>query len=163
QKRVSVTTVTSSAGSPSVSGQGQTVKFTAVVADSVPGVGIPTGTVTFTIDGVPRATLALTTVGGVQQASFALSTLSLGFHNVGGTYGGNGISPPTTSAPLVQEARKTSTPALVSSATPSQPNQPVVFTATVRSTTPGQGIPTGTVTFRIDGVDQQPPVPLTVV
>jgi len=42
---------------------------------------------------------------------------------------------------------------LISSANPSLPGQPVAFTFTVNAVAPGQGTPTGTVQFKIDGTN----------
>src|SRR5207253_2935590 len=84
------------------SNRGQLVTFTATVTGNVPGSNTPTGTVTFTIDGVTQATVALS--NGV--ATFATSSLAAGSHVVVASYNGGALGDITfsasTSAPLTQ-------------------------------------------------------------
>ena len=79
----STTTTLISSVNPSASGQ--SVTFTATVADVAPGVGTPTGTVTFK-DGA-------TTIGtGTLSAgvtTFTTSTLAIGTHSITAVYGGD--------------------------------------------------------------------------
>ena len=140
--------------------------FTAVVT-AAGSLGIPTGTVTFTIDGQAQTPVQLSVVGGNDKAQFATSDtrggIALG-HGVlqrryerefqhwiaahaDGDRAGAGLLATTTT--------------LTSSLDPSTAGQPVTFTAIV---SPGAaaGTPTGTVTFTIDGTPQAP-VPLHVV
>jgi N-acetylneuraminic acid mutarotase len=72
------------ASSSSSSTVGQTVTFTATVADPN-GVVTATGPVTFTVDGSQLASPTL--VNG--QATFSTSSLSLGGHNIAANYGGD--------------------------------------------------------------------------
>ena len=53
--------------------------------------GIPTGTVTFTIDTVPEPPVNVMDVNGVAQANFVTgsSALSVGTHTIGATYNGD--------------------------------------------------------------------------
>ena len=51
--------------------------------------------------------------------------------------------------------------ALVSSANPALPGQPVSFTETVGAVAPGAGVPTGAVQFKTNGVNAGSPVPLS--
>jgi adenosine/AMP kinase len=81
-KADTTTTVVSSLNPSIIS---QSVTFTATVAAAAPGVGTPTGTVTFTIDGVTVSTPTLS--GGV--ATFTTSSLTPGTHTVAVTYGGD--------------------------------------------------------------------------
>jgi hypothetical protein len=67
-------------------GVGQPVTFTANVLSTAPGSGSPTGTVTFSIDGIPSSPVAMT--GGI--ASLTTSSLTLGTHAVTGNYNGDG-------------------------------------------------------------------------
>jgi len=140
-------TTTSLVASPNPSLIGQPVTFTATV--SSPG-GTPTGTVTFTVDGVPAAPVALT--GGA--ATFSTSTLGAGPHSIVATYSGDASFSTSSSPTLTQTVGQTATAtALASSLNPSLSGQPVTFTATVSSTA---GTPTGTVTFTVDGVAGAP-------
>ena len=112
--QASTTTIASSLN-PSV--VGQAVVFTAAVAASSPGGGIPTGTVTFTIDGTAQAPVALSS--GV--ATFTSSSLALGMHSVSAAYSGNATFGASASGTLNQAV--TSTDAVVLAAlTSNTPN-----------------------------------------
>ncbi|WP_327188694.1 Ig-like domain-containing protein [Streptomyces xinghaiensis] len=140
------TTVTSSPD-PTVFGEPAT--FSATVAPVAPGGGTPAGEVTFTIDGT--ITLTGTLVGGT--ATVTTSALSTGPHTVSATYVGAGDpnfnSSTGTDTHQVNQAGTTTT--VSSGPDPSSVGQPVVFTAAVTANAPGNGIPTGTVTFTITG------------
>jgi hypothetical protein len=118
-----------------------------------PGLGTPTGTVTF-LDGttaLPGGTVALP---GSGIATFTISTLSAGVHALSASYSGDANffasqSPP--SGLTVNQAQPTVSLAL--SANPVTTGQPETLTATV--TPPGLGTPTGTVTF-LDGATALP-------
>ena len=150
-----MTTLTSSSDPSTV---GQQVTFTAVV--TAPGfAGTPTGSVTFTIDGQAETPVPLSVVGGVDQAQFVTSTLTVGQHSVGAVYSGDtNVSPSSASLPTqtVSPANlQSTTTTLTSSLNPSTVGQQVTFTAVV--TAAGfSGTPTGTVTFTIDGQTQTP-------
>src|SRR5207302_1670865 len=74
----STTTLTPSAN-PSVSGQLET--FTATVSSVTGTAGVPTGSVTFTVDGVAQPTVPLSN----GQATFSTSTLGVGGHSISAT------------------------------------------------------------------------------
>ncbi|MEW6730749.1 MAG: FG-GAP-like repeat-containing protein [Acidobacteriota bacterium] len=153
-KADTTTTVVSSIN-PSVFGQ--TVAFTAMVNVVAPGMGTPTGTVTFSIDGTLQTPVTLTG----NQATLNTSTLSVGNHMVAVTYNGDTNFNTSSSTTLNQVINKANTSTLLtSSPNPSSFNQSVTFTATVGAVSPGAGTPTGTVVFVIDGTSQ-PPVSLT--
>jgi len=119
------------------------VSFTATVTG---GGGTPTGTVTFSVDGGPGTTVAL----GGGQATFTSTTLAVGNHTIQATYNGdNNFSGSGASLTQVVNQAATTT-AVAASPNPSVAGQPVTFTATVSSTTPGH-TPTGTVIFSADG------------
>jgi len=143
----STTTVVSSVNPSAV---GQAVTFTATVTSSF--AGTPTGTVTFTIDGVAGSAIPL---NGSAQASFTTSSLAVGNHPVFATYSGDATYATSTSSTLTQVVNSAaSTTTIASSVNPSAAGQSVTFTATVTSGVPGT--PTGTVTFTIDGVAGSP-------
>jgi hypothetical protein len=149
-KRPTTTTVVSSANPNNI---GQSVTFTAIVSGGL----TPTGTVTFSVDGVAGAPVNL--VNG--QASFTTSTLTVGTHKIAATYSGDAnFTTSTTPTPLLQNVNTiATTTTVISSVNPSTPNQTVTFTATVAGG--GGGLtPTGTVTFSVDGV-ARPTVNLT--
>lgn len=152
--QASTTTGVTSSQNPSV--YGQSVTFTATVSANSPGSGTPTGTVTFTVDGVAQAPLALS--GGT--ASFNTSSLSASTtaHTVSAAYNGD-TNFQTSAASLTggQTVNKASTTTgVTSSVNPSVFGQSVTFTATVGIVGPGVGTPAGSVTFTIDGVAQTP-------
>jgi hypothetical protein len=133
-------TTTSLTSAPNPSAYGQSVTFTATVTAAV---GVPIGTVTFTVDGVatPQAL-----VGGV--ATVVTSTLTGGAHAVTATYGGDPDHLPSAAGPLTQTvSRIASATSLAFGPNPSTYGQAVTLTATV---TAGVGAPTGVVTFTVD-------------
>jgi FtsP/CotA-like multicopper oxidase with cupredoxin domain len=94
-------TVVTTSGTPAR--PGATVTFTATVGAVAPGVGIPTGTVQFVIDGVNAGgPLALNSSG---QAAFSISTLALGLHRVSAVYVGDAGFNASTSANINQRIR----------------------------------------------------------
>lgn len=141
------TTLTASPVTPTVFGQ--SVTFTANVSATAPAVGAPTGSVVFTIDGVAQPPLAL--VNG--SVSFSLSTLSVGAHSIQANYGGvTAFNASNTS--LAHTVNKASTTSVLASNANPSPDGLVTITATVAAVAPGGGIPTGTVSFSVDGVTQ---------
>ena len=83
---------------PNPSAVGQQVTFTAVVSPQT-GTAPPTGTVTFSIDGVAQPPVALAVVGGADQASFSTSSLTLGQHTVTAVYTHRATSPAVPRTP----------------------------------------------------------------
>jgi hypothetical protein len=140
------TTSISSSANPSV--VGQSVTFTATVSANASGVGSPTGTVTFTLDGTAQAPVPLS--GG--QATLTVSNLSIGSHTVSAAYNPTGFFLARSSAILTQTVNQANTTTAVSSSVnPSNVGQAVIFTATVTVVAPGAGTPTGSVTFQDGG------------
>jgi flagellar hook assembly protein FlgD len=144
------TTSLSASANPAVFGQ--QVSWVATVSSAVAGAGTPTGTITFTVDGVQEATVALTN----GQATLTSTALSVGSHSVTASYSGDGdfLSSTAGLSQVVNQANTTI--AFSASANPSVYGQPVTFTAAVSPVAPGVGMPTGTVTFSIDGTAQAP-------
>jgi hypothetical protein len=102
-------------GSPTVTGiessanpitYGGTVTLTAVVTESVPTPGVPSGSVTFTEGGNVLGTAPVQTVGGRQVASVTLSGLSAGTHNVKAAYSGDATFSASESAAFGQVVQK---------------------------------------------------------
>src|ERR1043166_4354169 len=137
------TTVVTSSDNPSVFGQ--SVTFTASVTQ-VSGSITPTGTATFK-DGATA--LGTGTLDGAGQATFAVSSLSVGSHSITAVYGGDSNYSGSTSPALTQTVNKANaSTTVVSGVNPSVFGQSVTFTATVSSLAPGAGTPTGTVAFK---------------
>jgi hypothetical protein len=131
---------------------GQSVTFTATVTANAPSTAVVnTGTVTF-LDGVtPLATVSVSATG---VATFSTSSLTVGAHTITATFsdGANFNSSSGSTTQTVNPA-DTST-SVVSSVNPTVFGQSVTFTATVTAVAPsGATVNTGTVQFRIDGVN----------
>lgn len=127
---------------------GQTVVLTAAVSPS-PGVGIPTGSVTFQQDTVVIGTVPL--VAGVAQIS--LSSLALGSYLFVGRYSGDSTFVPSASTPLLQHVFAATQTAVTSDHNPVPYGTPVLITATITVVPPGTGPADGTVNFK-DGATQ---------
>jgi large repetitive protein len=133
---------------PNPSTTGQPVTFTATVTCNG-GITTPTGTVKFTIDSTPGTPVTL--ASGV--ATFTTSSLSPGSHTATATYNGDANCQTSTSNSVQQVVKVATTTNLTSAPNPSNPGQPVTFTATVTCT---GFTPTGTVTFTIDSTSGTP-------
>jgi hypothetical protein len=143
-QKASTSSVVSSSRNPST--VNQSVTFTAKLSWSA--AGTPTGTVTF-LDGT--ATIGTEPVSGNGVATFSISTLSGGTHNITGAYGGDSNFNASTSSVLSQTVQGNTSTTLTSSANPSTESQSATFTAAVSS---GDGVfPTGTVKF-MEGTTQ---------
>jgi hypothetical protein len=133
------------ASSPNPSVFGQSVTLTATVAAVAPGTGPPTGSVIFKEGTTTLRTVALSS----GQATWNVSTLSVGNHSITAVYGGDanftGNTSPASTQSVIQAASASS---LASSLNPSKSGQSVTFTATVAAVSPGSGTPTGSVTFK---------------
>ncbi len=88
-------TVLSSSGNPSLAGQ--TVTFTATVSAAS---GTPTGTVQFSVNGVPAGAAVLLNASG--QASYSTGALGDGSSSITADYSGNGSFLASTAAALSQ-------------------------------------------------------------
>ena len=133
--------------SPNSSLYGEPLMLTATVSATAPGSGMPTGTVIFTqgANVLGTGTLANGTVSISSSVAIAVGT-----DTIKAAYSGDSsfkTSTGTVSQTVGQDGTSTS---LVSSANPSVFGQSVMFTATVSANVPGNGTPTGTVTF-MDG------------
>ncbi len=139
------TGVTTSANPSLFNGQ---VTFTATVASNPAG-GTPSGTVTFSDNGVaiPGGT-GVSLVGGT--AAFSTSSLAVGPHSITAVFNpGNTYFATSTSATLSQTVNRATTTTNLTSSTGGQPVTPgatVTFTAALNP-----GTATGTVTF-MDGI-----------
>jgi autotransporter-associated beta strand protein len=141
----STSTITPSA-EPAVFGQ--SVTLTVTVSGSTGTGVVPTGTATFTVDGVQQPTQTLT--GG--QATYTSSSLAIGSHSVSVSYSGDSNFN-SSSATFTEDINQASTTTSVtSSANPSVFGQSVTYTGTVSAVAPGAGTPTGSVSFLDNGV-----------
>jgi uncharacterized repeat protein (TIGR01451 family) len=118
----SAATSVSISATPSPSGQGHPVTFTANVAPST-----ATGSVTFFDGGAALGTSAISS--GV--ATFTTSSLANGSHSITATYGGDANFAGSNSAALNHVVKAQTSVTLVSAPNPSSAGQSVTFTATV--------------------------------
>ena len=121
--------------------------FTATVAG---GGATPTGTVTFTVDGVQAGQPVTLAAGGT--ATFTTSSLTAGFHDIVATYGGDANYLGQVAAILPGQAVVKQDPAVVLAASPASAAQGALVTLTATITGAG-AIPGGPVTF-MDGTTQ---------
>jgi hypothetical protein len=120
----------------------QPVAFTLTVGAAAPGGGTPTGSVTFTIDGLVQGAASLS--GG--SAGFT-TALVHGNHTIAALYSGDdNFTVSSANVSVVVNQAQTST-TLRADVNPPVAGQPITLTATVVSDPLGQGTPTGTVTF----------------
>jgi uncharacterized repeat protein (TIGR03803 family) len=142
----SVSTLVSSVN-PSAFGEKAT--FFVVEQAAAPGSGTPTGTVTF-LDGASALGAATLNASGV--AAFTTTKLTVGNHAITVSYGGDGNFTANTSAALTQTVNKDATTITVTSSNnPATFGQAITFTATVKASWPGSGLPGGTVTLKDNG------------
>ena len=118
-----------------------------IITANVSGTGgLPTGTVTFK-EG--STVLGTGTLDGSGNATFTISTLTVGTHAILATYAGDPTFSTSTSATIsitVKAAIAASSAALTASATTVTTGQAITFTLKVTST--ATGIPSGTVSFK---------------
>lgn len=150
-RRTDTTTTLNASTNPVVFGQPAT--FSATVSPVVATAGVPTGTVTFTIDGIAQSPIALSN----GQAALSVPTLSVGNHVVTAAYNADEGFSASASGPLNEAVNKAGTTIVISASPLSSVfGQPVTFTAAVGVVAPGAGTPGGTVTFSLDGTAQAP-------
>ncbi|MDE1769010.1 MAG: Ig-like domain repeat protein [Thaumarchaeota archaeon] len=94
------TTLTSSANPSKV---GHLVTFTAKIKSVSPAIGVPTGTVQFTIDGTAQSPVIISSTG---KATYTISSLSVGLHSVIAQYSGSSNFVSSTSTALTQTVHK---------------------------------------------------------
>jgi autotransporter-associated beta strand protein len=151
-----VTVAVTTSASPAV--YGEPVTYTATITPKAPGSATPaapTGVVTFTDPALTgnitlgNAVLSTNPATGVTTATFTTTDfqLPLGNQTVTATYGGDLNFTGASAAVPEKVTQDGATVALGASANPSVVGQAVTFTATVAAASPGNGNPTGNVTF----------------
>jgi len=152
----SLATATQIVAMPNPEPAGTPVTFTAYV--TAQGGVVPTGQVTFIVDGQAQTAVALTSDGSRATATLTL-TLGVGAHAVSAFYAGDAGFDSSSSPSLVVTVAPpappdtpllTATHVLVTPS-PATAGQPVTLTAFVAAE--GDALPTGFVTFVVDGVD----------
>ncbi|MFL6156246.1 MAG: beta strand repeat-containing protein, partial [Marmoricola sp.] len=147
--------------SPSPSSEDQNVTITANVGAVAPGSGAATGLVTFTDDGDPIGTAALSPSSGGARAILQTSTLVAGSHTIVASYEGDNdyassVSAPKSHTVIAGAAVVGTTTVAHSSHNPSTYGEFISFTATV--TADDSTAPSGAVQFSVDGTDVGIPV-----
>lgn len=104
--------------------------------------GIPTGKVTFSIDGAPAAD---GTLDGTGLATFTVSDLKVGTHNVTAAYLGDVNDAGSTSSTFTQTIQAIATVTTLGQSATSGSNPQLIMVAAVTGT--NGPVPTGTVTF----------------
>jgi hypothetical protein len=155
---VTATTTTTVSGQPQSSTLGTAVTFTAIVSGGL--AGTPGGSVTFSDGNTVLGTSPLQLVGGVNEAVFTTSTLSVGSHTITASFADSFPFTASSGTATVTVNPVATTTTLASSIDPSLLGQDVTFTAVV-STSSGT-TPTGSVTFA-DGSTALQTVALTSV
>ncbi|RZU64215.1 Ig-like domain-containing protein [Microterricola gilva] len=135
---------------------GQAMVFTADVATLAPGAGIPSGLITFTLDGVAVAVVP-TTDG---TASYTLTPSLTGAHTLTAAFSDGTRFDASSAALNVTVTQAATGIALSSDVNPAVFGQDATITAQVAAIAPGAGTPTGAVDFFVDG-DLLASVPLS--
>ena len=143
------TTTTSLTSSSLTSFAGMSLTFTATVTKSGTG-ATPSGTVTFYDGSASLGSVAVSSSMG--QAALTISTLSVGSHSITAVYSGDSIYSGSTSAAVGETVQLSSSMEMLSSSNSSSAfGQPVTFTASIMTGSPGVAA-TGTVSFYDNGV-----------
>ncbi len=127
---------------------GQPVTLTANVSALTTGLGVPTGSITFT-DQISGTTSILGTVSldATGTATFTVSNLAHGSHVFNALYSGDDTFAARSASLGVGVSYNPDTVSLSASTTRPVLGQPVTLTANVSALTTGLGIPTGNITF----------------
>ncbi|QKV91330.1 Ig-like domain repeat protein [Streptomyces sp. NA02950] len=139
------TTSTTVVSSPDPSVTGQPVIFTATVAPTPPGGGVPTGTVSFDF-GDGTAIITAPAIGGVATVAHSY-TATGSLYTVTASYSGDGDFSSSAGSDTHTVGPASTTTTVTSAPDPSVTGQPVTLTAAVAPVAPGAGVPTGIVTF----------------
>jgi autotransporter-associated beta strand protein len=124
---------------------GQDFTLTATVVPNSTGTGIPTGTVAFYEGSLLLGTASLDQTG---KAVDTFSHLPVGNDPVTARYLGANNFSVSNSTNLTEIVRQASSHDVLTSSDPSRTyGQAVTFTATIAATSPGAGVPTGSVAF----------------
>lgn len=124
--------------------RGQPVQLRATVTP-VGSVAVPTGSVTFNVNGAAVGTATLDASG---LATLTVADLSVGSHSINAQYlGAAAFSPSASTSPTFQVDRATATVTLDATPSTGSFGQSITLRATVQAASPGSVNGTGTVTF----------------
>jgi uncharacterized repeat protein (TIGR03803 family) len=142
---VSAPTSTTLAVTPNPANLGQNVSLTSTVVETS-GSNTPTGTVTFSVEGLALATVTLNSSGVGKYTASTASGVPVGTYPVVATYNGDSSDNTSTSNAVNVTVKNATTTTLSVSPNPVTQSQNVTLTSTVTQAT-GKGTPTGTVSF----------------
>jgi autotransporter-associated beta strand protein len=131
----------------------QSVTLSANVSATGGGVGVPGGTLTYTVSGAGPLTVSLDSSGNAPPVTFPAHSLAVGSHSVTMAYSGN-TNFAANSVTTTLNILNSSATSISASPTQASFGQPITFTASVIGA--GGGSPTGTVTFVVDNISQSP-------
>jgi hypothetical protein len=128
---------------------GQDVGFSATV--TAPG-SAPTGSVSFSADGILLGSIPVVTAEGVTTATIDATNLPVGSHSVTATYSGDVLFSASTSPADGQTVHSDNSNVTIGAAPANAaPGQQVTYTVSVSAAAPGAGRPGGTVSLTDDG------------
>jgi hypothetical protein len=131
---------------------GQTVSFSVQVTPANAGAGVPPGMVTFLVDGNVVGAAPVNSATG--QASLSTRAIGVGTHTITAMFSGNANVMAGQSGSIQQVVDQAGTePALTFRAIRNRRRQvtSVILTTSVQVTVPGSGVPTGAVTYFVNG------------
>jgi hypothetical protein len=147
-KNTPTVVLTPSSTTPSV---GSPLQLTATISLAGPGATAPSGTVNFLLDGSPAGT-ALVVAGSPSTATLTITTPGVGSHTLEAVYGGDGNYNTANSATVpILVSRGSTTLAVTPATTTPLGGSSLLVTATLTASDSGSTVPTGTVSFTLDG------------
>ena len=153
------TTTTASTSTPSPT-PGQDTKVKAVVKQASGSVK-PTGTVAFTEGASNYGTVTLALVGTVETAKATIPNLAVGTHVITATYSGSTTSGGSTSTVSVTVGKANTTSTLTTKPGTTNPLRVTIAVSVGPTDVTVTGVPTGVVTFIVDGLTGSP-VPVSL-
>ncbi|MGB8260632.1 MAG: Ig-like domain repeat protein, partial [Terracidiphilus sp.] len=151
--KITTTTVLTPATTAPIAGQSLVVS--AAITASASASSLPSGTVTFTLDGTTVGTPTVTP-GSPSTASVTITTLTPGSHNLAATYSGDTFYNSSIAPNVTITVGKSPTTTVITPATTTPTaGSSLQVTASVTTSNPGSTTPSGTVNFTLDGVSQQ--------
>jgi hypothetical protein len=149
--QASTTTTLAAAPSSAFVALNTNVTFTATINLPSGATAAPTGSVTFTDNGIALSGCGALSSSAPYTAACSTSTLAGGSHSIVATYSGDANYTASGGSVSLTVIPGSTTTVVTPSANPSNVGQQVTFTATV-SPTVGTFAPTGTVSFQNNGV-----------
>jgi|GEM_PF-111397 len=146
------TTTTVLTPSTTTPAAGSTMQLNVTVTPATYGSSLPSGTVTFLLDGTALGSATLTS-GSPAVATYTFTMPSAGAHTLSATYAGDTYYSSSTATPVALNASK-GTPTVSVTPSTSTPafGSTMLLTATISPASTAATYASGTVTFSVDGV-----------